>query len=301
MDNKQELKELRANPIFAMSLSSKELFHSNFWAWLFERNIAYAKIFFPEIKNIELVEREQKHRDISVWQSKERQKDDVKYDNVFIIENKFKSIPTKEQLVGYQEAIEAPKNKNGGIVNGAIRNFSGGVLTGLTKPDFIDGMDKWHFLSYDKIGKNIVSTAKKIEEKDGFIHNLIVEYGEMIQKLQSLLLKELKLVGKTWNTSKIAELKELRLHDIFGKLMAGELAAYLKENLSLHSEIKGYKLVIEGYYGQGGAGVDVRYVNMSNKLTVIGVQIEPSQYRICAQWDGSTGDNMKKRDVLFDS
>lgn len=37
------IEDLKKNPIFAMSLSSKELFHSNFWAWLFERNIEYAK------------------------------------------------------------------------------------------------------------------------------------------------------------------------------------------------------------------------------------------------------------------
>ena len=30
------IKELKQNPLFAMSLGNKELFHSNFWAWIME-------------------------------------------------------------------------------------------------------------------------------------------------------------------------------------------------------------------------------------------------------------------------
>ena len=42
----QIVEKLNSNPVFAMSLHSKELFHSNFWAWLFGHNVEYAKIFF---------------------------------------------------------------------------------------------------------------------------------------------------------------------------------------------------------------------------------------------------------------
>ena len=50
--NHKLIEELLKNPIYAMSLHEKELFHSNFWGWLFEHDIAYAQIFFPEINEI---------------------------------------------------------------------------------------------------------------------------------------------------------------------------------------------------------------------------------------------------------
>lgn len=296
-------KELKGDPIFAMSLSSKELFHSNFWAWLFERNIEYAKIFFPKIKNIAAVKREQKHRDISIWQSEiNPAKDD--YNHVLVIENKFKSIPKKEQLIRYQEDIEEPKTKKGNISKSRSRKFCGGVLTGLLKPDFIDDddMENWEFKSYKEIGEGIVKTAEKFEKKgteiEVFAYNLIVRYGNMIQELQDLLSDELNGIGETWNTSIIEDYEEIRLHDILGKLLAEKFAAYLNKaylnkTLSLVPEVNNYKLLIESYYGQGGAGVDIRYVNLSNDLTLIGVQIEKNQYRICAQWPVYTKVNKK--------
>jgi hypothetical protein len=47
--NHKLIEELLQNPMYVMSLHGKELFHSNFWGWLFEHDIAYAQIFFPEI------------------------------------------------------------------------------------------------------------------------------------------------------------------------------------------------------------------------------------------------------------
>lgn len=56
----QIVEKLNSNPVFAMSLHSKELFHSNFWAWLFGHNVEYAKIFFPDLESCKKIEREQK-------------------------------------------------------------------------------------------------------------------------------------------------------------------------------------------------------------------------------------------------
>ena len=287
MENKHDLEYLKADPIFAMSLSSKELFHSNFWAWLFERNIEYAKIFFPKIQNIELVEREKGNRDVSIWQSKKKKpkkQDDYNYNDVLVIENKFKSIPTEEQLMRYQEDIEAPKTTKGQPIKNAARKFCHGILTGLTEPDFIYGMKKWTFLSYDEIGKGIVAKADELEKEDVFVHEIIVRYGNLIQNLQKILLDASDHAGDVWNTGDRDRFLAVRLHDIFGKIMADKLAAYLKKKLSLKPKVNGYELEISSYYSRGGEGVDVRYVNRENNLTLLGVQIEPKQYRICAQW-----------------
>ena len=77
----QIVEKLNSNPVFAMSLHSKELFHSNFWAWLFGHNVEYAKIFFPDLESCKKIEREQKNRDITIWS------EDGK---AYLVENKFK-------------------------------------------------------------------------------------------------------------------------------------------------------------------------------------------------------------------
>lgn len=63
IDNIIKLKELEKLPIFHMSLSSKELFHSNFLGWILENYQEEMVIFFEselrckfttrEIKNIQ--------------------------------------------------------------------------------------------------------------------------------------------------------------------------------------------------------------------------------------------------------
>ncbi len=297
MSEKISIDQLRNNPLFAMSLSSKELFHSNFWAWLIERNIEYAKIFFPDdeklksLDNVKLVTREEKHRDVTVWQAEIEGKS-TKYDEAFVIENKFKSIPTMEQILSYQEVLEKDGIK-----------FCRGLLTGIEKPDFMSEkkLEKWKFLSYGEIGQRIVKVAENtgVEKSGSFEQTLISAYGEMIQKLEILLLKKINQTGKNWKTYD-EELSEIRFDDIFGKLNASRFEKYLNKHLcTLPREIGDYKLIIEAYYGQKGAGVDIRYLIPDDKLYInedrihvnkafekelsgLGVQIEATQYRWCA-------------------
>lgn len=41
--------ELQKSPLYAMSLGSMVLFHSNFWQWLMRFNKEYIKVFFDDI------------------------------------------------------------------------------------------------------------------------------------------------------------------------------------------------------------------------------------------------------------
>ena len=140
------VKNLRNNPVFHMSLASKELFHSNVLAWLLEyQNIdGLADIFAPcddngnKLKDYKVltVLREKRHLDlIIVFLPKEdygRINDDdlVEIKDLFlnseqpehcrrellcelkdkfrfvVVENKFKSIPNEEQLKKYNNTIK---------------------------------------------------------------------------------------------------------------------------------------------------------------------------------------------------
>jgi hypothetical protein len=93
------LSQLSADPIFAMSLGSKELFHSNFIAWLIE---THRRMVMPRLLNVlgitvppnneGRVLREWHNFDIAV---------EIGPDDLLIIENKFKSMPRLDQLDTY--------------------------------------------------------------------------------------------------------------------------------------------------------------------------------------------------------
>lgn len=89
----QILDDLSKNAMFRLSLCSKELFHSNFWAWLIEKDNDLTSVFYDKYKKgIPVkVAREENHFDLSLEID----------NNLIIIENKFKSLPDKRQLEVY--------------------------------------------------------------------------------------------------------------------------------------------------------------------------------------------------------
>ena len=112
-DTLSELRRLKSSPIFNLSLSSLELFHSNFIYWMLRQDKFTDKFtifsdFDPVIneKGTELelkeVTREEQNLDI-VLKFKSGKSEDKKrkkgfYDHILVIENKFKSLPKCEQL-----------------------------------------------------------------------------------------------------------------------------------------------------------------------------------------------------------
>ena len=86
---------LKKSLLFQMSLGSKELYHSNVWAWLIENDHDFVKVFFPDFRkdifNIVGVSRECRHRDVIIWLQKsgDASKEGKYY---YVIENKIKSL-----------------------------------------------------------------------------------------------------------------------------------------------------------------------------------------------------------------
>ena len=99
------LKKLKKNSMFRLSMTSKELFHSNFWAWLIDNyKQKFTGIFYPDYDNSSefKVEREKNNFDLS-----------LKFkDKIVIIENKFKSLPDKNQLQRYLNKAQNWREKN---------------------------------------------------------------------------------------------------------------------------------------------------------------------------------------------
>lgn len=124
--------DLKKNPMFNLSLSSKELFHSNFLAWiaededtedlfvsilvLFGLKEDIAKDYAEGIRNGRyIVKREYKNFDFCICEKIKDSDGNSEEDNIsgqviLVLENKFKSIPYEKQLKKYQEDVEELNN-----------------------------------------------------------------------------------------------------------------------------------------------------------------------------------------------
>lgn len=125
-DSNSAYEYLKSSPMFKLSLSSKELFHSNFLEWLSNVNpIAFKSLILDmaglkgkkyKWPDVWRVKREYNNFDLCIvaydqYKNNEDEKidDDEDFRIMFVIENKVKSIPYIEQLKRYtQEA----KTKN---------------------------------------------------------------------------------------------------------------------------------------------------------------------------------------------
>ena len=146
MDIDQIIQKFKKSVLFELSLSSKELFHSNLLGWVFEnykdQSINFLKNKLPKNYRNNLanpfnkVLREDKNIDIKLV-----------FDNFeVIIENKIKALPTPNQLDDY-----ITENKNDIY-----------ILFALVKPPFFNSKNiyegqkdsrkgNWQFISYDDI------------------------------------------------------------------------------------------------------------------------------------------------------
>lgn len=98
---------LQSSPLFNLSLSSKELFHSNFLAWLAQK---YPSLFVEICKDLGCqadwsnanwcVERESMNFDLCIKTGEKI---------VMVLENKVKSIPSKLQLDEYVDKLNKGK------------------------------------------------------------------------------------------------------------------------------------------------------------------------------------------------
>jgi hypothetical protein len=99
----KSISKLLVSPMFHLSLSSKELFHSNFISWLFlnyrEECSKIMRTFIDDNEgsySIKNVKREEKNRDLIIYFENE-----LGFKKKLTIENKLKSLPNLKQLEEY--------------------------------------------------------------------------------------------------------------------------------------------------------------------------------------------------------
>lgn len=313
-DDNSTLDELKDSPLFAISLASKELAHSNFWKWLLdipdsEGRHPFIKVFKPdfyergkECTSLE-VEREKYNFDLYITY-----KDEKGRSRSIVIENKIKAIADKSQLIRYQNKRTRGFDFDEGILTGLIENKSIGIGTGNLKG--------WTFLSYSDIAENIKYILE--ENADNEYGIFISQYVKDLKNIQSLIDEAFECEKNKDKYVYLDDyLSEIRFSDVFLKLKATELANRIKAEIDNH--VCDLNLDMQGWSGPYG---DVSFsngtpiitfvyremkpdikesekynLNVESEYGRIGVQIQRDQFRI---YGGSSSPGRKNSNKTFD-
>ena len=270
----QNYEIIKDSPVYAMSLGSHELFHSNFWAWLMEIYPDSKEEVF-DIKFDGDIKREFKHFDICISSK----------DGIYIIENKFKSIPYEEQLVSYKATAERESG------------FKGGTLICLEKPNFNFKEVGWECLTYEYILEKMEAFAQKITNE--FHKQIVEEYVSVTKTVVDIIADNSKDEKFKLSSTCFAELEELRIADVLRKLNANSfLKKYEKE---ITEKVGKDNLFIDADYSRKNANLNFFLVKLKNDAEdlhtavnkneydcMIGIQIQGNDYRrICFFTDKS--------------
>ncbi len=286
----QIIRELRQSPLFQLSLSSKELFHSNFLAWLCERYPNQAgEIFGPfspqQQTRIEKVYREKNHVDLTLAYSDGAE---------LIVENKVKSLATLEQLATYMRGKDLPKTRF--------------LLLSLMRPPFASGKETtialnggdWRYLSYGELADRLRKALPHVVTRNDYHGALLEDYLGFITQLDALQ----SYFVANWDhetdffavEKDLHRLKGIRMHDVIERLryahLVGHTAAILKDN---NFQVA-YSDFPDGQEGQisvaagmtRGVGLfDLKYVVMnieeSREPVILGVQVQGRQFRLVVE------------------
>jgi hypothetical protein len=213
--------QLRANPVLHLSLTSKELFHSNLLGWLFERSSDVAvdvlrPLLEPDpARHLREVHREWHNLDLVVHLPGYRP---------VVIENKVFSLPHEEQLDGY-----AARNMPAAGLAGATK-----VLLSLTDPGWPDGRyGGWMWLSYEDVAARLLPSVARHLSEDGFTVELVRHWTDMIAVLQDIadLTEPSADEPLLLDADAVQLLQDVRLHDVFQKLRTRRVRHLLEERL----------------------------------------------------------------------
>lgn len=231
------LKTLKKSPMFNLSLSDKELFHSNMLAWIFERYPVFFRSLFDIKEEIELisVEREQNNFDLFITY-----KVNDKKEKYILIENKVKSIPTQKQLAEYKDKNESPKSveekmsKNDKKVAQENERKAAEyrqentkyVLLSLVKPFWIENKEEswngWSYLSYQRVAEKLqecvdIQNFEISDQNESSYHKSLIEdyvkYLEFLEKtIKSISKEKLYLPKKSNHSNNISKRFSSQLH-----------------------------------------------------------------------------------------
>lgn len=263
---KISLNGLQQNPMFRLSMSSLELFHSNFLEWLFDiDHEAFLKCFGPRFSNPAACTIEREYH-LGTEEEKQWVTDIAVFENgnlILIIENKIKSTPSKGQLK-YQSKLAEEDCKK--------------VLLSLFEYSVIeDKLYKFCKVLYKDLIDKILTNYASHPQFDPYIK----DYCDMLKKLQYILDNN-PLVNDWKEGHYTAHLssKKLEIYDMmdaFRKYQAASLVDKFEQDIVVHKNTD-IQMSCEHSLNNKHACTTIAY-KLNDRLNV-GVQIEHDQLRI---------------------
>lgn len=167
MDNeklKNIINDLSNNVMFSLSLTSKELFHSNLWAWLGRK---YPKMFTEifldekvELDENSIILREYNNFDLYVETK----------NSIYVFENKCKSMPNKSQLMEYDKKLAKIKEEKEKEIKTKLISYFEPIGRYVWADDNTPSrIHDWSIITYNELYnkfKNSFKNNKEIIEKN---------------------------------------------------------------------------------------------------------------------------------------
>ena len=278
---KEELyKNLKKSNLFFLSLHSKELFHSNFIAWIAERNEEAFRKFFKDFTGIQVpnnysVKREYKNFDLCISALNDN---DQEVSISCIIENKVKSMPYAEQLEKYSEKLESM---------GAMDAKK--VLLSLST-ESLPNVDGWVCRTYEDLANSLDKIDSLFEGYDQFILKDYIGFIKTLHQLQS----EWEIPGKYKAAFTMDdETKKLRIDDLCQKIIYSKILNRILKELGEQNCVIGSSLnKLKAYKGEKklfadcGLSRSIGLLEVKVKVNsgyVLGIQLQGAQYRYLAE------------------
>lgn len=269
---KETINQLKQSPLFNLSLSSKELFHSNFLAWFFEQNRPVASDFFSRktkfpLGELKYVKRENRNMDLVLY----FENNSTQQSTSIAIENKIKSIPQKPQLEGYK------------------KNVNHLYVLSIYEPQNFEDYD---FIHYKEIAK-LVQRKCKPGEAD-YLSELYKDYSGFISSLLRLT-KEWQSMEKfdfhsNYNPgnekNNYHKLREIRIHDLYHKVKYNQFVQLLFEATKKQiPKENGKNLVPYEYFSNSTGAASLWYfLTEDKKNKYIEIQIQDYVIRLMIVW-----------------
>lgn len=309
--NQASVKTLQDSPLFQLSLTSKELFHSNFLYWL---GVTYRDLFKETFSNLGCrmaawpedwtVEREYKAAksislDLCV-------KGPGKKGKIYLVlENKVKSIPNQQQLNRYV-AIRNVAPTCDFVLLSLVTNFPNkGQI----------GSKVWKIKSYDNLSDALKNALSSYVSRVSTYHEEIIkDYIQLAKGLHGLFWNLTVNDNDQYYDDNVSQVyANLRMDDVYEKVRASsiveKLAEKLRDRLGKESHIaieSGYKIEEIGESTEHRLAkiyVDSGYTNKQgiveakvkiNDRYVLTIQIQGEQYRHAIEWFNTVQDQWEQ-------
>lgn len=258
---------LRKNPMFRLSMSSLELFHSNFLEWLFDLDHeAFLKCFALTVSNPAActIEREY-HLGTTPVNGKNKKwvTDIAVFENgnlILVIENKIKSTPSKGQLLNQSTFAGTAKK-----VLLSLFEYSG------PRHGFIP-----------VLYKNLIGEIRKNYASHSQFVPYIKDYCDMLERLQDILDHDPLVIDwrRRYYTAHLrsSDLETCGIMDAFRKYQAASLADEFEKRFIV-TNTTGLPMTCEHSLNHKRACATIAY-ELNHGTLCVGVQVEQDQLRI---------------------